>query len=739
MSAIRYDLDGDGTADPAESDDSAEAYARAFTTSGTEVVCAGNCAGYELFRPLDFDEADSYASGIVNTVLITGAGWLPIGTRTHGFNTRFDANGHTISNLFIDRTGRLNNPGGVGLFGSIGKSGVIRAIGLVGVDVAGIGYVGGLAGDNHGAISDSHAIGSVTGSDVVGGLAGYNEGAISASYAAVSVSGEVGSAGGLAGDNHGAISDSHATGSVNGGKAVGGLAGYDSGAISGSYATGAVIGGHYGIGGLAGSSSGIISASYATGSVSGEDESVGGLAGYNFGAISASYATGAVTGRSGVGGLAGDNHGAISASYATGSVSGEVGKVGGLAGYNGGRISAGYASGTVSGPWNVGGLIGQNTGEHLVGASYAVGKVSGNDNVGGLIGSDSGYVIAGFWDNQTSGQGTGVGDGDPIVVAGKTTAELQGPTGYTGIYTAWLIDLDNADGDLDFQTGIDEFWNFGTGSQYPALIVDFDGDGTPTWQEFGSQRRAPTGLTATANGETRIDLSWRAPTDTGGNPVTGYKIEYSANGNEPWTEVETTGNADTNYSDTGLTAGTTRYYRVSAVTSAGPGTPSNVARATTIAAPVNPPGPPTGLTAEVSEDEAKVDLSWTAPAFTGGAPITGYRIESSADGNEPWTEVITTTGDGTTYKDDGTDANGPMFSAGNWPYYRVSAVNRVGIGPFSDPRYPGGDPLIARYDANNNGMIDRSEVIAAINDYLDGAAGITRADVIRLINLYLFG
>jgi hypothetical protein len=36
-------------------------------------------------------------------------------------------------------------------------------------------------------------------------------------------------------------------------------------------------------------------------------------------------------------------------------------------------------------------------------------------------------------------------------------------------------------------------------------------------------------------------------------------------------------------------------------------------------------------------------------------------------------------------------------------------------------------------------MIDRGEVIKAINDYLDGAAGITRADVIRLINLYLDG
>ena len=51
----------------------------------------------------------------------------------------------------------------------------------------------------------------------------------------------------------------------------------------------------------------------------------------------------------------------------------------------------------------------------------------------------------------------------------------------------------------------------------------------------------------------------------------------------------------------------------------------------------------------------------------------------------------------------------------------------------------GSDSLIARYDANQNGTIERSEVIAAIRDYLDGAAGITRAEVIRLINLYLFG
>ena len=51
-----------------------------------------------------------------------------------------------------------------------------------------------------------------------------------------------------------------------------------------------------------------------------------------------------------------------------------------------------------------------------------------------------------------------------------------------------------------------------------------------------------------------------------------------------------------------------------------------------------------------------------------------------------------------------------------------------------------GDPLVARYDANNNGEIEKSEVIAAINDYLfgEGDATISKADVIRLINMYLF-
>ena len=92
---------------------------------------------------------------------------------------------------------------------------------------------------------------------------------------------------------------------------------------------------------------------------------------------------------------------------------------------------------------------------------------------------------------------------------------------------------------------------------------------------------APTRLTATANGQSRIDLSWTAPSDDGGSNITGYKIEVSTNGST-WSDlVANTNSTSTSYSHTSLTAGSTRHYRVSAINSVGTGTASNVDNATT--------------------------------------------------------------------------------------------------------------------------------------------------------------
>ena len=93
---------------------------------------------------------------------------------------------------------------------------------------------------------------------------------------------------------------------------------------------------------------------------------------------------------------------------------------------------------------------------------------------------------------------------------------------------------------------------------------------------------APRNLNATADGQTQIDLGWNAPTSNGGSVITGYKIEVSTNSGSSWSAlVSNTGNTSRSYSHTGLSAGTTRHYRVSAINAIGTGSTSNVDSATT--------------------------------------------------------------------------------------------------------------------------------------------------------------
>ena len=181
---------------------------------------------------------------------------------------------------------------------------------------------------------------------------------------------------------------------------------------------------------------------------------------------------------------------------------------------------------------------------------------------------------------------------------------------------------------------------------------------------------APTGLAATASGATQIDLSWSAPASTGGSAITGYKIEVSPNGTSGWTDlVANTSNTTTTYAHTGLTAGDTRHYRVSAINTNGAGTPSNVDSATT---GTSVPGAPTGLAATAS-GATQIDLSWSAPASTGGSAITGYKIEVSPNGTSGWTDLVANTSNTvtTTYAHTG-------LGGGTTRHYRVSAINTNG-------------------------------------------------------------
>ena len=199
---------------------------------------------------------------------------------------------------------------------------------------------------------------------------------------------------------------------------------------------------------------------------------------------------------------------------------------------------------------------------------------------------------------------------------------------------------------------------------------------------------APTGLTATARGAAQIGLSWTAPANDGGSAITDYKIEVCAQATAAacdteteWSELDSaTVSTDTAYAHSGLTAGTTRHYRVSAVNSVGTGDASAVASATTAA--VAPPGAPTGLTA-TARGAARIDLSWTAPANDGGSALIAYTIDvcaqataAACDTDAEWSALAGVIPPTTTYAHTG-------LTAGSTRHYRVWAVNSAGAGPAS--------------------------------------------------------
>ena len=185
----------------------------------------------------------------------------------------------------------------------------------------------------------------------------------------------------------------------------------------------------------------------------------------------------------------------------------------------------------------------------------------------------------------------------------------------------------------------------------------------------------PAGLTARPQGTDRINLSWSPPSIDGGSPVTGYRIEASDDGGVRWqTLVADTRSVRTLHSDIGLQPATTRHYRVSAINAAGTGEPSGTANATTDAAA---PDPPTGLRAAAQGSEA-IELRWNAPRYTGGAAVTGYRIEVSRNGGRTWTTLRSNTGTAaTTFVHENLR---PVTTR----HYRVSAINRAGASDWSN-------------------------------------------------------
>ena len=237
------------------------------------------------------------------------------------------------------------------------------------------------------------------------------------------------------------------------------------------------------VGSLVGRNAGTVSGAWVSGEIAGRN-AVGGLVGESSGSIIRSDSAADVTGSHArseggrdVGGLVGRNGGSVlrSSHGALDTVSGKADNTGGLVGFNSGSIIASHNLWEVTGSGRyIGGLVGYHS-SGTIRASYSASRTTGGTDVGGLVGYHGGTAIDSYWDSdQTQATGTG-GEG-------KTTAELKTPTGYTGIYADWNVDLDG-DGSPD------DPWDFGTSSNYPRTWKRSSGS------ELGTQtpaNQAPT-------------------------------------------------------------------------------------------------------------------------------------------------------------------------------------------------------------------------------------------------------
>lgn len=164
-------------------------------------------SSFILIADIDAEDTETW-----NSTDDTIRGFSPIGDSDNGgdrqqitFTGNFDGNGHTISNLYINRISESN----VGFFGRA-YEGTISELGIKNCTIAGGNYTGTLIGSASTTIERCFGTGTVSGIDVCGGLVGFSSRLISNCYSSCIIYG-TDDVGGLVGRNAGEIESSFAS------------------------------------------------------------------------------------------------------------------------------------------------------------------------------------------------------------------------------------------------------------------------------------------------------------------------------------------------------------------------------------------------------------------------------------------------------------------------------------------------------------------------------------------------
>jgi len=176
----------------------------------------------------------------------------------------------------------------------------------------------------------------------------------------------------------------------------------------------------------------------------------------------------------------------------------------------------------------------------------------------------------------------------------------------------------------------------------------------------------PESLSAEALSQSQIALTWTDVTSE-----TGYKIERSsASASGPWSWSITRTSDTVNYTDDGLFANTTYYYKVCAYNTGGNSDYTLPASATTLPEPVMPPNSPLTMAA-VADSSFQTSLSWVNVDNE-----TGYKIMRKFGLAGTYSQISTTGMDIVIYND-------VSVTPTNTYYYQVCATNEGGDSGYS--------------------------------------------------------
>jgi hypothetical protein len=156
---------------------------------------------------------------------------------------------------------------------------------------------------------------------------------------------------------------------------------------------------------------------------------------------------------------------------------------------------------------------------------------------------------------------------------------------------------------------------------FAVTVSNTEDTATSTTEPYKAAKviAAPTNVAATP-GNASVSLKWTAPSADPATPITGYRIDYSEDGNI-WRSAIGLG-AATSYTVNGLSDGLRYFFRVSATSATG----SGLASAALAAPSGQAPSVPTNV--KVLSGLRQLIVSWVAP--TAGGKIDSYRVEYKA-------------------------------------------------------------------------------------------------------------